>query len=731
KSQKNKYIEVFTTRPDTLFGATFMCLAPENDLIKEITTDEHKEAVNKYVEEALNKSEIERLENKEKTGVFTGAYVINPVNDEKIPIWVADYVLADYGSGAIMCVPGHDERDYEFATKYNLPIVEVVRPVDGEPRPDAEHKNTITAIVQRKSDNKILLVQWKKQNWLSPPIGGIENGETPEAAAERELLEETGYRAKAVKKLGGQIESHFYADHKKLWRSRLDQPIMLELVDEKPVERSAKKKDLLKPVWMDPHEAINKITHHYNTTGIKRMLGIEKCFTGEGRSINSGMLDGLITKETKETIIQWLQKKKLGQKTIDYKIRDWLFSRQRYWGEPIPLVHCKKCGIVPVPYEKLPLELPDLDNFQPTDSGESPLANATDWVNTKCPKCNGSAKRETNTMPQWAGSCWYYLRFIDPHNDQELADPKKLKQWLPVDFYVGGAEHAVLHLLYARFWHKFLYDIKLVPTKEPFAKLRNVGLVMSEDGTKMSKSKGNVVNPDDMIAQYGADTFRAYEMFMGPFSDTIAWDTQGMQGVRRWLNKVWNLAQEITLVNEKIQETPEQWLYLSDEIKEVELATLVNQNIKKITEQFDNLSLNTAVSHLMIFVNNLTDLKKRFNPAKDPTAWRQALEALLLLLAPICPHIAEELWQEIGHTRSVVIIPWPQYNPDLIKEETIIIPIQINGKRRTEIVIPTDSSKVDIIEAAKTHNQVKKYLDGKKIIKEIYIPGKILNLVVK
>ncbi|MFA4931119.1 MAG: class I tRNA ligase family protein, partial [Patescibacteria group bacterium] len=621
--------------------------------------------------------------------------------------------------------------DHDFAIKYNLPVIEVVRPLEGEPHDNAEHRDTVTAIVQRPSDGKILLVQWKQQNWLSPPIGGIDEGETPEQAAERELLEETGYRAKAVKKLGGQIESHFYADHKQVWRSRLDQPVLLELIDDQPQARSDDEKDTLDPVWLDPSEAINKITHHYNTISIKRMLGIEKCFSGEGRVINSGWLDGLTTAAAKIKIVDHLAKNNAGAKKIDYKIRDWLFSRQRYWGEPIPLIHCPKCGIVPVPDAELPLRLPAIDNYQPTDTGESPLANVQSWVKVDCPRCHEPAQRETNTMPQWAGSCWYYLRFIDPRNDQALADPAKLKQWLPVDFYVGGAEHAVLHLLYARFWHKFLHDIKVVPTSEPFQKLINVGLVMAADGTKMSKSKGNVINPDEMIAQYGADTFRAYEMFMGPFTDAIAWDTKGMQGVHRFLNKVWTLAQEIILINEKITDTPEQWLYLSHEIKEVELATLVNKNIKKITEQYDHLALNTAVSHLMIFVNDLIDLKNKFNPTTDPIAWRQSLEALLLLLSPICPHISEELWHQLGHTRSIVLMNWPTYDPRLIKDDTQIIPVQINGKRRAEIIVPADAHEDQVIAQAKADPNIKKHLADQKIVKEIYVSGKILNIVIK
>lgn len=596
QSKEETTITVFTTRPDTINGATFMVLAPEIEMVAKLTTKEQQEKVETYIEKTLSKSSIERKENKEKTGVFTGSYAINPVNGNRIPIWIADYVLADYGEGAIMAVPAHDQRDWEFAKKFDLPIIQVIT--------DKEKKSSI---------------------------------------------EEKAYE---------DIEDGFLTN-----------------------------------------------SAQFNDLAVNQAIGL---------------------------ITDWMQKEGYGEKAVEYRIHDWIFSRQRYWGEPIPLIHCPKCGIVPVPYEELPLTLPMVEKYEPTDTGESPLSKMEEWVNVSCPKCGEKAKRETNTMPQWAGSCWYYLRFIDPNNNEELADKEKLKKWLPVDFYVGGAEHAVLHLLYARFWHKFLYDIGVVPTIEPFQKLKNVGMVLGENGVKMSKSKPEtIINPDDMIEKYGADTFRAYIMFMGPFSDTIAWDTKGMEGVCRWLNKTWNLAQEIILVNEKIQEDPEQWLWTSNEIEEVRLATVINKGIKKVSEQYVNYSFNTVVSNLMILVNDLNDLKKEFSPQVDPAAWRKALEALLAMMAPVCPHIAEELWHQLGYQNTVTKIPWPKYDPNLVKDEMINIPIQINGKLRGEILMPADASKEMVLDEAKNNKEIKKYLEGNKIVKEIYVEGKIVNLVIK
>ncbi len=560
-------LRVFTTRPDTLFGATYMVMAPEHPLVLEITTDEHVDEVQEYIEKSRQKSDIEREHLlKSKSGVFTGAYAVNPVNDQKIPIWISDYVLLSYGTGAIMAVPAHDERDFEFATKFGLKIIQVVSK------------------------------------------------------------------------------------------------------DAKPYE-------------------------------------LKEAYVEDGVAVNSGKYDGLKTEEFKEKISRDLEKKGVGKKTVNYKLRDWVFSRQRYWGEPIPVVHCPKCGVVAIPESELPLKLPDVKKYEPTGTGESPLANIKEWVNTKCPKCKGPAKRETNTMPQWAGSNWYFLRYLDPKNGEALADKEKIKYWMPVDHYIGGAEHAVLHLLYSRFWYMFLHDIGAVPSDEPFKKLTNQGLILAEDGRKMSKSLGNVINPDDVIGEHGADAFRMYEMFMGPLEMVKPWSTQGIMGIRRFLEKVWRS------FDKKIDDKP-----LPKNIE-----SLLHKTIKKVGEDIENLRFNTAISAMMILVNEVLSLE---------SLNKDLANNLLLILAPFAPHMTEELWQNIGGKPSIHKQPWPKYNVELIKEEEITIVIQVNGKLRDNIVVASDASEDEIKKLAASSAKVKQFIEGKKIIKTIYVPKKLVNIVV-
>lgn len=563
--------EVFTTRPDTLFGATYCVLAPEHPLVDKITTSEYKEAVEAYKEQAARKSDLERTDlAKTKTGVFTGAYAINPVNGAKLPIWIADYVLGSYGTGAIMAVPGHDERDHEFAKKYNLPIIEVVK---GSPN----------------------------------------------------------------------IE--------------------------------------------------------------------EEAYTGDGEHVNSDFLNGLNNKEAIEKMIQWLEEKGVGQRKVNYKMRDWLFSRQRYWGEPIPLLHLEDGTIVPVPEEELPLELPEVDEIKPTGTGESPLANVEEWVNTVDPKTGKKARRETNTMPQWAGSCWYYLRFIDPHNDKELCSKELQEKWMPVDLYIGGAEHAVLHLLYARFWHKVLYDLGLVTTKEPFKKLVNQGMILGENNEKMSKSRGNVVNPDDVVNSHGADTLRVYEMFMGPLEASKPWNTEGLEGAHRFLNRVWRL-----VMNDEGK--------LNDHIQEVEgepsFKRIWHETIKKVTEDIENLRFNTAISQMMVFVNEAY---------KQPILPKQAVEDFVKLLSPFAPHIAEEMWQALGHNETIAYEPWPEYDPSLLVDETVEIVVQIKGKIKARLNVPAGLPEEELKERALAHERIKRELEGKTISKVIVVPDKLVNIV--
>ncbi len=562
----NIILEVFTTRPDTLFGCTYMVVAPEHGLIsRHKDSIENIKEVEEYIKKAMKKSELERGElQKEKTGVkLEGISAINPVNGKEIPVFVADYVLAGYGTGAIMAVPAHDERDYEFAKKYNLEILEVVS--------------------------------------------------------------------------GGDIS--------------------------------------------------------------------EKAFSGEGININSDFLNTLETKEAKKRMIDWLGEKGLGERAINYKLEDWVFSRQRYWGEPIPLVHCEKCGIVPIPESELPLLLPEVESYEPTGTGESPLAAIKDWVNTVCPKCGGAGKRETNTMPQWAGSSWYYLRYIDPKNDKEMVNKEKEAYWSPVDFYVGGAEHATRHLIYARFWHKFLYDIGVVSYDEPFKRLQYVGLIQGEDNRKMSKRWGNVINPDEIVDNHGADSMRVYEMFMGPFSQAASWSTNGLIGCRKFIEKVWNM-QDI----------------ISEEESSFEVKNTLHKTIKKVSEDIENFKFNTAISQMMILANKITE-EKKIN--------KEDYLLFISILAPFAPHITEEIRENLGEKESVFKNKWPQHDASLIVDKKINLVIQINGKVRETIEVEAEIEEEEAKKTALENEKIKKWIEGKEILKVIFVKGKLVNIVVK
>ena len=594
-------LEVYTTRCDTLFGATYMVIAPEHPLVSKLTTEEQKAAVEKYLEDTKHKSDLERTDlAKDKTGVFSGSYAINPVNGERIPIWIADYVLISYGTGAIMAVPAHDDRDWEFAKKFGLPIIEVL-----------------------KSD-----VDVQTQAW-----------------------------------------------------------------------------------------------------------------TEDGIHVNSQWLDGLNKEDAINKMISWLEEHKCGHKAVNYKLRDWIFSRQRYWGEPIPLVHCPKCGTVAVPDEELPLTLPEVTKYEPSGTGESPLVNVPEWVDTKCPVCGADAKRETNTMPQWAGSCWYYLRYIDPKNKDRFIDPEKEKYWMPVDLYVGGTEHAVLHLLYSRFWHKVLYDLGLVSTKEPFQRLVNQGMITSfayqkknkslvpvdkvsevapgkfvetETGeevtqvtAKMSKSLKNVINPDDFIRDYGADSVRMYEMFMGPLTESKPWATAGFMGVYRFLDRVWRIVTEKNIEDIGLDK---------------ELDKLMNKTIKKVSQDTETLNFNTAISQMMVFVNELNRLE---------TVPKKTLEILALLMSPYTPHIAEEMWALLGHEPSISKETWPVWDEKKCLDDEVEIVVQINGKLRSRIMMPHNADKKDVLEAVRNDEKTRQWTEGKTIVKEIVVPNKLVNIVVK
>ncbi len=562
-------LEIYTTRPDTLFGATYMVMSPEHPLLKEWESKlQNIDEVHAYQEQAAKKSDFERTEvAKDKTGVkLLGVCAINPVNGSELPIFISDYVLTSYGTGAIMAVPAHDTRDWEFAKKFGLPIIEVVK--------------------------------------------------------------------------GGDVEEAAFTD----------------------------------------------------------------CETGV--MVNSGLLDGLTVDEAKKTIIAYLEEKGVGKPQVNYKLRDWVFARQRYWGEPIPVVFCDKCGCVPVPEDELPVKLPMVESYEPTETGESPLAAITDWVNTTCPHCGRPAKRETDTMPQWAGSSWYFLRYLDPHNPDAIAYKEALYYWLPIDWYNGGMEHTTLHLLYSRFWHKFLYDIGVVPTPEPYAKRTSHGMILGEGGEKMSKSRGNVINPDDIIAEYGADTLRLYEMFIGDFEKAAPWSTAGVRGCRRFLERVWGL-QDSLLPGDGVR-------------KELELS--VNRTIRKVGEDVEALKYNTAIAALMSLLNDLVNAGG---------ATREEYRIFLLLLNPFAPHITEELWQLAGYSGQIAHAQWPTYDPEKCVEHTVEIVVQVGGKIRSRIRIAADAAEADVLALAKADEKVKPELQGRTLVRELYVPGKLVNFVVK
>ena len=560
-------IEVFTTRPDTLFGATYMVLAPEHDLVKKITTKDQQAAVSTYQDKAKLKSDLERTDlNKDKSGVFTGAFAINPVNNEKVPVWIADYVLAGYGTGAIMAVPAHDQRDWEFAKKYDLPIVRVLE--------------------------------------------------------------------------GGDIE--------------------------------------------------------------------ESAHTEDGIHINSGFIDGTDKETGIAKMIAFLEEKKIGTKKINYKLRDWLFSRQRYWGEPFPILKYEDGSIRCLDLDELPVALPAVEKYEPSGTGESPLATIDEWLWVTCPKTGKKARRETNTMPQWAGSCWYYLRFIDPTNTTGPWDKELEKYWMPVDLYVGGVEHAVLHLLYARFWHKVLFDLGLVSTKEPFQRLVNQGLILGEDGEKMSKSRGNVVNPDDIVKEFGADSLRLYEMFMGPLEKVKPWQTTGVKGVYNFLVRSAKIMGDTTR--------------LHDGAEDPAIEKALHKCIKKVGEDIEGLRFNTAISAMMIFINEAY---------KAPKISKTTAKSYAKILAPFAPHLGEELWAILGHSESLTYEPWPVFDPAKAKDDVITMAIQVNGKTRSTLDVPVDITKDEFLNLAKADEKITKLLEGKSIVKEIYVPGKICNIVIK
>ncbi len=713
--QLKKSIKVFTTRPDTLFGVTYVVLAPESVLLTQLLEEgvlKNSADITKYKSEAKKKTDIERTDaKKEKTGLeLVGIKAINPANKEEVPVFVADYVLADYGTGAVMAVPAHDERDWEFAKKYELPIREVVIPrrVDHK-NPHVEGKETvfrkgILGIVWNPRTKKYLCLKWKKQPWTTFVVGGIEDNESPEEAARREIKEETGYVNLHFKKvLGGPIQTEFYAAHKGINRIAHSWYVVFDLKDDEKIDVSDEENEKHEIVWFSQAEITKDVFSHAEMEDIlARMDSPMSAYAEKGILIDSGTFSGKNSEDVKKDMGNIY-----GKWMTTYKLRDWVFSRQRYWGEPIPMIHCESCGWVPVPEKDLPVKLPAVKKYEPTDNGESPLSLVSSWVKTKCPKCKGPARRETDTMPNWAGSSWYYLRYTDPKNKKAFADKKKLEYWLPIDWYNGGMEHTTLHLLYSRFWHKFLYDIGYVPTSEPYQKRTSHGMILGEGGVKMSKSLGNVVNPDDVVKAYGADTFRVYEMFIGPFAQSVAWSTESIIGSRRFIERIWKLAEKVSK-DKKYTNTA--------------LETILHKTIKKVGEDIETMGFNTAVSSMMILVSAME---------KQEQIGKGQFETFLKILAPFAPHITEELWLNLGNKKSIHISEWPQFDADKLVDDELVIAVQVNGKVRAEFTISRTISKEEVEKQALAHSDIEKWITGKEIVKVIYVPGKLVNIVIK
>lgn len=715
-------IKIFTTRPDTLFGATFMVVAPEHPMLADLTTSEQKENVEQYTAAAMAKSDVDRMEtDREKTGVFTGSYAINPVSGEHIPIWVADYVLMGYGTGAIMAVPAHDERDFAFAEKFKLPIIEVVEPVTGKPQQNPEFRRSIVAIVRDPKTKKYLSINWGKNGGNLFIGGGREDNEEIEATAVREITEETGYKNVKLVSKTGRIHHHYFAHSKNVARQIEAYAILFDLVDHEQTRTALEENEKGKFTvqWLTEAEVVARIQDELHATAYQ-LLTQNACYHGEGVMINSGKYDGLSSSEVRDSIVADLHANNLGREHVNYKIRDWLISRQRYWGAPIPIVNCEKDGLVPVPSDQLPVELPPMESYEPSGDGRSPLARVPEWVNTTCPKCGGLATRETDTMDGFACSSWYFLRFADPHNNKAAFDADKIKYWLPVDTYIGGAEHAVMHLLYARFWTKVMHDAGLIDFDEPFTALRNHGMIWAPDGRKMSKSFGNTISPDELIADgYGADAIRVMELFIAPWNQGANWSTEGLGGCYRFLTRAWTVSQEY-LHGKEVD---------GDREIETRLTIATHKTIKKVTEDLNTLGFNTAIAGLMEYVNELYKIKVELPPHKGNAAWTEAISTLAQLLAPFAPHIAEELWSDLGNTSSVHVDHWPTWDEKFLVADVITIVVQINGKVRAKLDVPANVSEEEVTKLALENERVIEHIGVKKPAKVIYVPGRLINIV--
>lgn len=723
----NKIIKVFTTRPDTIFGATFMVLAPEHPLVKEITTDQQRDEVNSYIHQTQSKSDVERQEtDREKTGAFTGAYAVNPANGEKIPVWIADYVLYGYGTGAIMAVPAHDERDQAFAKQFKLSITPVVSPIFLDYFPEAKDRPAVAVVARDPKTDTYAVLQWGQQGrrangQVDFPCGGAEPGETPEQTAIREFIEETGYTDITIDQV---LPAGTTSSYHPQYGTRTIRQIALATVNSMAhngiVGTEDYEKDAYDVKWLPKDQILQKVEKEWTVLADYAFNGA--IHIGEGALINSGQYTNMRTAEAREKIVADLEAKGVVKMRTNYRIRDWLISRQRYWGAPIPMIHCQKCGTQPVPEDQLPVELPQMESYEPSGDGRSPLARVEEWVNTTCPNCGGKAERETDTMDGFACSSWYFLRFADPHNSEKAFSADKVKYWLPVDDYIGGAEHAVMHLLYARMWTKVMYDEGMIGFDEPFTTLRNQGMILAPDGQKMSKSKGNTIEPDSLIDQgYGADAIRVMELFIGPWNQMANWSVEGMGGSFRFLQRIWTLNQEFL----------ESGATGQDNQDATELKRVVHRAIHKVSKDLGEMGFNTAIATLMETVNQLYKIKVKLPYTEAAASWKWALQTMLQLLAPFAPHIAEELWQQLGNDKSIHTSEWPQHDEKYLQSDTMDIVVQVNGKLRGKVEMPASASKDEVLHAAMSEPKVAANLKDKQIVKQIYVPSKIVNLVVK
>ena len=706
-------LRVFTTRPDTLYGATFMVLAPEHERVNELTTTEQEQAVEVYVRETNKKSDIERQDTKrEKTGVFTGSYALNPATGEKVPVWIADYVLTGYGTGAVMAVPAHDQRDYEFAVKFDLPVVDVIEPETGTPQDDPVFRRSIVAVVRNPENNTLLSINWGKLGGNLFVGGGRDENEDIVATAEREIAEETGYTNLKLVSQTGKIYHNYFAHSKNEARRIEAHGLLFDLVDDAQAEQAleADEQGKFTVEWLTPGKVENTVNDELHATVYQLLLKDER-YHGEGVMVNSGSYDGMRSEEAREKIVVDLAERSKGHEKTNYRMRDWLISRQRYWGAPIPIVHCERDGAVAVPEDQLPVILPPVENYEPDGTGKTALGRVEEWVNTTCPTCGGPALRETDTMDGYACSSWYFLRYTDPRNNTAPWEKQKADYWMPIDYYCGG-DHAVSHLLYSRFWTKAFADMGLVAGREPVKKLVYNGYINAPDGFKMSKSKGNVVDPLELIdAGYGADALRTYELFIAPYDLDAAWDPNGIAGTYRFLNRVWNLVQE----------------YLESDTSSVAPQAAIHKTIKRVTDDLERLSFNTALAAQMELVNVLYKAK---TAGMRDESWLFALTSLLKLLAPFAPHATEELWSQLDQGGSVHTSQWPTWDDTLLVEDVITLAVQINGKVRAEITLASDTPKEAIEATAVAHERVQEFLGGNEPKRVIVVPGRLVNIVI-